>query len=378
MECCFSCFASFSFHFQVMQAAYIATAKWMTALGLADSLTLLSPFLSSSNSSSAMSTSVSQRPLAGAVLRRPFSIGLSGAMLQQKNSKIREALFALLGVVMPMESSQKSLLLLSLVPHLLDAVLPQLRGESNVGSSAANSLLSLVHEACPSESIVEVMQQRLSGQPLAGQSAEAALKQLLVPSETLMLLLKAQQEVQASLRDPLWKTGYSPSSTSTRKAQLQQQDSHHKAMDLVSEESTRATTPAVAPDASAGALSSDVSPLVLSTRSQRIQRSSGAGFATLRRQPVSLREELYHELRGRVESNLLLLMFPSHGSSVVGSNKQAVPELSQLKSVCDAWKPLFGMEGGASVSAGQSESRIHPLQGEKSITDLLLKWIAFW
>ncbi|CDI75659.1 EF-hand domain-containing protein 1, related [Eimeria praecox] len=366
---------------KVMQAAYIATAKWMTALGLAESMALLNPFLSSSSNSSAGATSISQRPLSGTVLRRPFSIGASGVMLQNKSNKIREALFALLAVAMPVDPSQKSLLLLSLVPHLLDAVLPQLRGESAVGSSAANALLSLVvHEACPPESIVEVMQQRMSGQglqSLAGHSPEAALKQLLVPSDTLKLLLKAQQEIQASLRDPLLKAAQSPSTASTKQTQLQQQDHQQKAVDLVSEESTRATTPAVASDAPTAVPCTDVSPSILSTRSQRIQRSSGAGFVTLRRQPASLREELYQEFRGRVESSLLLLMFPSHGSSAAGSNKQIVPQLSQLKSVYDAWKPLFGTDCNEAFSPGQSGSRMHPLQGEKCITDLLLKWIAF-
>lgn len=366
-----------------MQAAYVATARWMTALGLAESMALLSPFLSSSNNTSSTTgaTSLSNRPFAGAVLRRAFSIGSSGVILQYKNCKIKEALFALLSVAMPVEASQKSLLLSSLVPHLLDAAIPQLRGESSSGSPAASALLSLVvHEACPPEAIIEVMQQRLSGQgqpSLPGQSAETALKQVLVSSDILQRLIKARQGAQATVRDPLLKTLQSPSGASTRKPPLQQ-DHQTKAMDLVSEESTRATTPACAPDVSTSMPCSDGSPVVLSTRSQRIQRSSGAGFATLRRQPVSPREELYQELRGRVESNILLLMFPSHGSSAAGGSKQGVPQLSQLKALYDAWKPLFGIECDAAVSAGQSESRMHPLQGEKSITDLLLKWIAYW
>ncbi|CDJ29919.1 uncharacterized protein EMH_0005080 [Eimeria mitis] len=367
---------------KVMQAAYIATAKWMTALGLVDSMTLLNPFLSSSSTGSSSSsnsgaTSVSQRPFAGAVLRRAFSVGLSGVMLQHRNTKIREALFALFCVALPVEPSQKSALLSSLVPHLLDAVVPQLRGEGAASSSAASAMLSLlVHDGCSPESIVEAMQLRLQGQglhPLAAPSAEATLNQNLLPAETLKLLLKARQEVHASLREPLVKTALSPTAATARKLQEHQQ----KAMDFVSEESTRATTPAVAPEASPGITCADASPMIVSTRSQRIQRSSGSGFATLRRQPISLREELYQEFKGRVESNLLMLMFPSHGaSSAAGSSKQGGPHLAQLKSVYDAWKPLFGMEGDATVPTEPSSPRMHPLQGEKSITDLLLKWIS--
>lgn len=365
-----------------MQAAYIATAKWMVALGLEDSLALLSPFLCS-NSNAAAALSATQKSSAGTVLRRPFAVASSGWNSQPKTPKIRDTLFSLMALVMPVDPSQQGLLLLALVPHLLDALQPQQRSDSLVSSSAASTLLSLVaHEAASPESIVEVMQQRTTGHGAHAASAlppEAALKQLLIPAESLALLLRARQETRASSQSPLLRTLPLPTKTSSKTPHLQQQEQQEqpKGEDVVSEESIQATTPAIIAEASTAIPAAELSSVLLSTRSQRIHRSSGAGFVTVRRQPFSVREELHQELKNRFESSLLLLMFPPSSSSAT-QNKQAVPELSQLRAIYDEWKRIFDPGNNAAASSREDGSPMPPLTGEQSITDILLKWIAFW
>lgn len=358
---------------QAVQAAYLATAKWLTALGVVDSLPLLQCFLSSSNNWG----NTSHRSFVGAALRRPFSIGASGHASQPKNTKIRDALFALMALAMPVEPTQEPALLQGLVPHLLDALQPQLRAEAAAESSPASALLSLlIHECCRPEIVVEMLQQRQAGQSATSaplQLTDATLSSLLVSPDTVKLLVQVRQDISVLLASPL--TSSLPIKAQAEPAQQEQQ----KSQDVCTEETQHAATPAATPDSQTGNACTESSVAPLSTRSQRVQRSSGAALVTARRTQYSLRDDLYQELKGRLDSGLLALMFPpTTAASSTSGSRQAAPQLLQLKAAYDAWTGILCLGGNASVPHEQQAALKYPLQGDQSITDLLLKWIALW
>ncbi|KAL8424945.1 hypothetical protein Efla_007247 [Eimeria flavescens] len=356
------------------QLAHLATAKWFNAVGVDESLPLLQPFLSSSISGgvAAASPALHKGSLGSAALRRAFYVGHSANASPQRNAKLRDALFNILVLTMPMDASSKAPLMQALIHSLLDALLPQSRADETAEVSPASVLITLLtSEGGHREVVKEVLKQRQIGQNSPSPdppSAESALNSVLVSGKLIKLLVQARQ----SLRD-----SYSCPIKPSQEIKAQSDSMHQKPGDLCKEERPR-ITPISAPVSPTESASLGSSTAGLSTRSQRIQKSSGGGFVTARRHQGYMRDELYNELKGRLDPQLFLLMFPPSSAATAGGGRQVgIPQLAQLKGALEAWQDLFRVNENSPDSQHQQGGLRHPLHGEQSITDLMLRWIAF-
>ncbi|KAL8446603.1 hypothetical protein Emag_004710 [Eimeria magna] len=357
---------------RVLQVAHLATAKWFVAVGVDDSLPLLQSFLSSHSVPGDTITQLgSQKMTQGsAFLRKPFSIGHSGTAVPHKTTKVRDAVLSLLALTMPMKPQARSASILPLIQSLLDSLLQQPRADAAAGLSSAKVLLSLLtYQGGQRGLIEEVLQQRQSGQgPSTGaHPTEHVLSSILLPEEAIKPLIEARQGLKVS---------FSLSSNSSSHVRELSELSQQRHQEPCKDEKIR-ITPVSAPN-SPTAASAAPSTTLLSTRSQRIQRSSGAGFVTARRHQSCIRDDLYNELKGRLDPSLLLLMFPVSGSPAsAGGRQAAMPQLAQLKGIHEIWSKMLHVDDRVSDAKQEHGSPNFPLHGEQSITDLLLKWIAF-
>lgn len=343
-------------------------------MGIVDSLPLIEPLFAACGAAEGSAASfVSQRLPTGPALRRGLTVGSAGAASQPKSNKLRDTLYSLMAVTIAMEPAGETALLQGLVPHLVDALPPQQRSDSVASPPPARVLLTLlVYEGRHGERIAEIVQQRQrpqGPQSVGPQSADSLLTCLLLPADSLKHLLRTRQEIR-----PLHASALEVSSFQS----AQTEAAHQPAQGHSHEEAIRLATPRL-PDPPAGAAGAATGAAPLSTRSQRMQRSSAAAFIGGRRQQGHLKDELHNELKGRLEPSLLSLMFPLSGSSPqAAGSRQGAPQLPQLKAACDIWKNLFCTDTKPSTAQQQQQIITPPLRGEHSITDLLLKWIAFW
>ncbi|KAL8271091.1 hypothetical protein Esti_004945 [Eimeria stiedai] len=357
---------------RVLQVAHLATAKWFIALGVDDSLPLLQAFLSSSSAPGGTVTHLGSHKMAlgSAILRRAFSIGPLGAAVSHKNTKVRDALLNILALTMPMKPQAGNASVPPLIQSILDMLLPQPRADAAAGFSPASVLLSLLtYQGGQRGVIEEVLQQRQTGQgsPTGAHSTKSVLNSLLVPEETIRLLMEERRGLRALFRLSL--------SSSPQNGELSE-TSQQRDQEPCKDERIR-MPPASAPISPTEA-SRAPSTTFLSTRSQRIQRSSGAGFVTARRHQSCIRDDLYNELKGRLDPSLLLLMFPVCGSLATAGGRQAsMPQLAQLKGAYEMWTKMLHVDCSSTEAKQEHGNPSFPLHGEQSITDLLLKWIAF-
>lgn len=335
---------------QLREAAYIATAKCMRAVGVDVCLPILSQLLLSHKefaadascqlASTAPSHRLSLNPKSPRGAEAAFSVG---------------QLLALVAASLPLEQASPEALAASLLPPLCAFLLNG--AQQSEDAAAAKAVLSLAARQVSTEALAELLREASAkaGRTLTATEAKEVLAQSLLPAKAVEAIVRSRRLAEMHEEHPM-AAGSIP---------FQQVETQLKT------NPTSRDFPQS--DAAAGASRSQrEGKAPLEAGSTHFVSSSGSR----RPQQPNLRENFFADLRGRLNGELFEALFRgTPGGAPTGSGGSSwLPSVENLREVQAKWRSAFeeGSPGG-----GAAELRAL-FDGEPSVAHLLLQWISCW